>query len=151
MSDYPFENWVLQRDRRRAPQQIEPALPGKQIAICHGVPLRTVRRWARTGKFARWRELPGGKVEVPVSAYQEFVERENRRGFCPAKANKLIPGISARKIAQLHSVTLKTVCRWMETGWFGRRSRPETKDPELPLDVYLQFREDGDRRGIDYD
>ncbi len=54
---------------------IEPVLTGRQLSACHGVSLKTIRRWAESGEFAVYRRTPGGQIEVPVSAYQDFCER----------------------------------------------------------------------------
>lgn len=58
-------------------QVVEPALTARQIAALHGVTQKTVSRWAEAREFRAWRRTPGGSIEVPVSAYQEFVERHS--------------------------------------------------------------------------
>lgn len=67
--------YVAPRSVRDARQIIEPAVSDSQIAAVHGKTLETVRRWRDRGEFAHWRRLPGNRFEVPVSVYQEFIER----------------------------------------------------------------------------
>lgn len=58
-----------------AQQIIEPVLTGQQIAAVHGVTLKTVHRWAERGEFSAFNHMPGGRIEVPVHVYQQFIER----------------------------------------------------------------------------
>ena len=62
-----------------SPQMIEPALTGRQLAVCHGVTLKTIKRWAEAGQFEVYRRTPGGSIEVPVSAYQAFLKAHEFR------------------------------------------------------------------------
>lgn len=55
--------------------RIEPILTGRQLAVCHGVTLKTIKRWAEQGEFSTYRRTPGGSIEVPVSAYSAFLNR----------------------------------------------------------------------------
>ena len=71
--------YVAPRSIRGAVQIIEPALSDSQIAAVHGRTLETIRRWRDRGEFASWRVLPGNRFEVPVSAYQQFIERHTLR------------------------------------------------------------------------
>jgi hypothetical protein len=67
--------YVAPRSVRSARQIIEPAISDRQIAAVHGKTLETIRRWRDRGEFETWRQLPGNRFEVPVSAYQAFIER----------------------------------------------------------------------------
>ena len=66
--------YVSPRSVRDARQIIEPAITDSQIAAVHGKTLETIRRWRDRGEFKTWRQLPGNRFEVPVSAYQAFIE-----------------------------------------------------------------------------
>lgn len=58
--------------------KIELQLTVQQIAALHAVTSQTVLTWIDQGQFREYLRLPGkrGDVRIPLSAYQDFVERQ---------------------------------------------------------------------------
>lgn len=49
------------------------------------------------------------------------------------------PALTARQIATLHGVTVRTVANWARDGHFSRYRRTPAGSVEVPVSVYQQF------------
>lgn len=56
------------------PPLLEKGVTPAEIAVMHGVSTATARRWIADGLFKTKRVLPSGRIEIPLSAYCEFLE-----------------------------------------------------------------------------